>query len=178
MTNLKVDVGRAPTTPGNARFPLLPHARVGSMSGLLEIIADQGGREDLPKLAERLRLEVDDLLPTADAAVLFDFAELFQGDVIITREGQTFASADVEQSWQLFQKQLLVYVPFISTVLEALKRKQTGDVKREFFVDILDEHFSEAEAKEQLDTLINWSRYAHLFEYGADEQRLYLPESD
>ncbi len=94
MTNPNVDVGRAPTTSGNARFSLLPHTRVGGMSGLLEIIADQGGREDLPKLAERLRLEVDDLLPTVDAAVLLGFAELFQGDVIITREGQTFASSE------------------------------------------------------------------------------------
>ena len=178
MTNPKADVGRAPTGAGNTRFPLLPHARVGGMSGLLEIIADQGGREDLPKLAERLRLEVDDLLPTVDAAVLLGFAELFQGDVIITREGQAFASADVEQSWQLFQTQLLAYVPFISTILEALKRKQSGGVKRDFFVDILDEHFSESEAEEQLDTLINWGRYAHLFEYDADEQRLYLPESE
>ena len=35
------------------RFPMLPHARVGGISGLLEIVNDRGGREDLPKLAEQ-----------------------------------------------------------------------------------------------------------------------------
>ncbi|HEX4167754.1 MAG TPA: nitrate/sulfonate/bicarbonate ABC transporter ATP-binding protein [Bryobacteraceae bacterium] len=178
MTNPHADVGQAPSRGGgfNPRFPLLPHARVGGISGLLEIIAESGGCEDLPKLAERLRLEIDDLLPTVDAAVLLGFATLSHGDVIITEEGKSFATADVEQSWQLFQKQLLAHVPFISTILQGLKQKQNGTVKREFFVDILDEHFSQTEAEEQLDTLINWGRYAHLFEYDADEERLYLPE--
>ncbi|MBV8550158.1 MAG: nitrate/sulfonate/bicarbonate ABC transporter ATP-binding protein [Acidobacteriaceae bacterium] len=161
-----------------SRRSQLPHARVGGISGLLEIIADQGGREDLPKLAERLRLEIDELLPTVDAAVLLGFAEISQGDVIITAVGKDFATADVERSWQIFRKQLLDDVPFISTILEALKQKQSGSVKRDFFVDILDEHFSESEAEQQMDTLIHWGRYAHLFEYDADEEKLYLPEEE
>ncbi len=179
MTNPHADVGQGPSSRSarNARFPLLPHARVGGMSGLLEIIAESGGREDLPKLAERLRLEIDDLLPTVDACVLLGFSHLTHGDVIVTPEGTRFATAGVEESWQLFQQQLLAHVPFISTVLEALKQKQNGSVKRDFFVDILDEHFSESEAEEQFDTLINWGRYAHLFEYDADDQVVSLPET-
>ena len=173
MTNPKAAVEQTSLPAARATFPMLPHARVGGISGLLEIIVDLGGREDLPKLAERLRLDIDDLLPTVDAAVMLGFAEVSAGDVTITAEGQEFATADVEGSWQIARDALLKHVPFISTILNALREKQGGGVKKEFFVDILDEHFSEAEAEKQFDTLVSWGRYAHLFEYDADEERLY-----
>ena len=47
-------------TPGEQR---LPAATVGGLAGLLEILIAVGGRVDLPKLAEQLSFEVDDLLP-------------------------------------------------------------------------------------------------------------------
>jgi NitT/TauT family transport system ATP-binding protein len=40
-------------------------------------------------------------------------------------------------------------------------------------LDILDEHFSAAESEKQFQTLVDWGRYAQLFEYDADEERLY-----
>ena len=56
MTNPKAPVEGLPSKAAESeRFPMLPHARVGGISGLLEIINDRGGREDLPKLAESLR---------------------------------------------------------------------------------------------------------------------------
>ena len=156
-----------------SRFPMLPHARVGGMSGLLEIVHELGGREDLPELAERLRLEVDDLLPTVDAAVMLGFAKVEHGDVQITPEGTEFATAGVDRSKQLFAEHMLKNVPFVNTVVETLRQKKNGKVDKEFFIDILDEHFTEAEAERQFQTLIYWGRYAQLFEYDADEEKLY-----
>src|SRR5215467_14075045 len=52
------------------RVIMLPHTRPGGMAGLLEIVADHGGRVDLHHLADELSLEVDALLPTVDTAVL------------------------------------------------------------------------------------------------------------
>jgi NitT/TauT family transport system ATP-binding protein len=176
MTNPEATVDQASVSAARSSFPMLPHARVGGISGLLEIIAEQGGREDLPKLAERLRLDIDDLLPAVDTAVMLGFAEVSGGDVTITPIGKEFAEADVERSWRIFRNALIEHVPFITTVLNALREKQSGGVKKEFFIDILDEHFSEAEAEKQFDTLVSWGRYAHLFEYDSDEERLYPTE--
>ncbi|HWF46046.1 MAG TPA: nitrate/sulfonate/bicarbonate ABC transporter ATP-binding protein [Bryobacteraceae bacterium] len=178
MTNPTVQVGPGPGVPAKprtpARFPMLPHARTGGISGLCEFVADQGGREDLPKLAERLRLEIDDLLPTVDATVMLGFAEVADGDVILTPAGHEFAVASVERSHEMFREQLVARVPFVVTVVETLRQRKEGGVAKEFFIDILDEHFSESEAERQFETLINWGRYAHLFEYDATEERLYL----
>jgi len=162
------------------RFPMLPHTRAGGISGLLEIINDRGGREDLPKLAESLRLEVDDLLPAIDAAALLGFAEVSQGDVTILPAGREFATANVHRSHEIFQEQLLKRVPFMSTVVGAIDQKADGRIPKDFLMDILDEHFSESEAERQFQTMVDWGRYAQLFEYDADDERLYkaAPEEE
>jgi NitT/TauT family transport system ATP-binding protein len=177
MTNPQAPVGSLPA-PASSRFPMLPHARVGGVSGLLEFILERGGREDLPKLAESLRLEVDDLLPSVDAAVMLGFAEVAQGDVIMTETGREFAIADVHRSHEIFKEQLLKNVPFMQTVIEAIRHKKDRRVSKEFLVDILDEHFSASESENQFQTLVYWGRYAQLFEYDADEERLYEPEPE
>ncbi|HEY2384988.1 MAG TPA: nitrate/sulfonate/bicarbonate ABC transporter ATP-binding protein [Terriglobia bacterium] len=178
MTNPQAAVGELPAAKQSHRFPMLPHARVGGISGLLEIVHDRGGREDLPKLAESLRLEVDDLLPAVDASAMLGFAEVAHGDVTITDAGREFATAGVHRSHEIFKEQLLARVPFISTVTEAIRQKTDGRIGKDFLLDILDEHFSESEAEKQFQTLVDWGRYAHLFEYDADEERLYKMEEE
>src|SRR5258707_2585041 len=71
-----------------ARYPLLPHARPGGIAGLLEVLVDSGGGEDLYHLAERLLMEVDDLFPIVEAAVRLGISELNEGDVDITPPGK------------------------------------------------------------------------------------------
>ncbi|MBV9265007.1 MAG: nitrate/sulfonate/bicarbonate ABC transporter ATP-binding protein, partial [Acidobacteriaceae bacterium] len=177
MTNPKAPVGELPAAQRD-RFLMLPHARVGGISGLLEIVHDRGGREDLPKLAESLRLEVDDLLPAVDASVLLGFAMVQHGDVNMNEIGQEFATADVHRSHEIFKEQVLKNVPFLSTVVETIGQKRDGRISKEFLLDILDEHFSESEAERQFQTLVDWGRYAQLFEYDANEERLYIGEEE
>jgi NitT/TauT family transport system ATP-binding protein len=177
MTNPRAPV-EYPADKMQERFPMLPHARFGGISGLLEIVHERGGREDLPKLAESLRLEVDDLLPATDALQLLGFAEVANGDVIISKAGEEFATAGVHRSHEIFREQLLKHVPFVSTVMQAIAQSKDGSMRKDFLVDILDEHFSESEAEKQFQTLVDWGRYAQLFEYDSDEERLYKVTED
>ena len=62
------------STVRTARYQLLPHARVGGIAGLTELLRDRGGREDLFRLAEELVMNVEDLLPILEACVLLGFA--------------------------------------------------------------------------------------------------------
>jgi len=55
------------------RYQMLPHARPGGMAGLLELLLDKGGRDDIYRLADDLTFEIDDLLPIVDAAQLLGF---------------------------------------------------------------------------------------------------------
>jgi NitT/TauT family transport system ATP-binding protein len=156
----------------------LPHVRVGGISGLLELIVEQPeGKDDLPRLAERIQLEVDDLLPILDAAVLLGFAEVEQGDVKLTEVGRDFATTSILRSKDLFRQQVLTYVPIIVSMVRTLRQKQDRSMRADFFLDLLDEYFPREEAERQFATAIDWGRYAELFEYSASEERLYLPAS-
>src|SRR5262249_62213470 len=125
-----------------------------------------------------VRLKWGHLSPAVDASALLGFAEVAHGDVTITQVGKEFATAGVHRSHEIFGEQLLKRVPFASTVTEAIRQKTDGRIGKAFLLDILDEHFSESEAEKQFQTLVDWGRYAHLFEYDADEERLYRVEGE
>src|SRR5580704_17074339 len=156
---------------------MLPHTRPGGMAGLLEILIDQGGRADLHKLADELSLEVDALLPTVDTAVLLGMLRLEEGDSIITPEGQAYAQADIQARKAIFRKTALANVPLLRQMEQALKAKTDRTLSDEFFRDLLDEHFSEEESRRQLETAIQWGRYAEIFDYDAATGKLTLTEA-
>jgi NitT/TauT family transport system ATP-binding protein len=166
--------------PGVAVRPktiMLPHTRPGGMAGLLEILADQGGRADLHRLADELSLEVDALLPTVDTAVLLGLLRVEEGDAVITPQGQEFASANIQARKTLFRKAAIANVPLIRQMEQSLKAKNDRTLTDEFFRDLLDEHFSEDEARRQLETAIQWGRYAEIFDYDAATGKLTLTEA-
>jgi NitT/TauT family transport system ATP-binding protein len=174
------DAVLAPPTPGKrtepARYPLLPHARPGGIAGLLEILVDSGGTEDLYHLAEKLLMEVDDLFPIVEAAVLLGFAELKEGDADITPAGKAWAEAGIDIQKQLFREAALSHILLFQQIDKVLREKSNHSIPLELFRDILDEHQPEAEIQRQLDTVLSWGRYCELFSYDSEEQRLYLPE--
>ena len=169
----------APIVPGRApkaRYPMLPHARPGGIAGLLELLQDRGGREDLYRLAEELVMEVDDILPIVEAATLLGFAILQEGDVVISPEGKAFAQADIQTRKFLFRDAALKHVALLQRMDSILRAKSDHSMAAEFFHDILDEHFSEDEVKRQLETALHWGRYAEIFDYDSKTGRLFLPE--
>jgi NitT/TauT family transport system ATP-binding protein len=156
---------------------MLPHTRPGAIAGLLEILMDQGGRADLHKLADELSLEVDALLPTMDTAVLLGMLRLEEGEAIITPEGQAYAQADIQARKAIFRKAALANIPLLCQMQNALKAKSNRTLSDEFFRDLLDEHFSEDESRRQLETAIQWGRYAEIFDYDAATGKLTLTEA-
>jgi len=168
--------GSQPGKPVGHKPIMLPHTRPGGMAGLLEILVDLGGRIDLHRLADELSLEVDALLPTVDTAALLGLLRVEEGDAIITPEGQEFARADIQTRKAIFRKTALANVPLLRQMEQSLKAKADRTLSDEFFRDLLDEHFSEDEARRQLETAIQWGRYAELFDYDAATGKLTLTE--
>ncbi len=155
-----------------AKYQMLPHARVGGITGMLEILQDRGGREDLFRLSEDLIMDTQDLLPILEACALLGFARLTEGDVEITPQGVRFADADIQGRKTLFRQAVLEHVTILKQIDSILTRKSDHSIADEFFHDILDEHFAEDEVLRQLDTAINWGRYAEIFDYNRETGQL------
>jgi NitT/TauT family transport system ATP-binding protein len=167
----------APGVPVPPKTIMLPHTRPGGMAGLLEILIDQGGRADLSKLADELSLELDALLPTVETAVLLGMLRVEEGDAVITPIGQEFAAANIQTRKTIFRKTALANVPLLRQMEQALKAKSNRTLSDEFFHDLLDEHFGEDESRRQLETAIQWGRYAEIFDYDAATGKLTLTET-
>jgi NitT/TauT family transport system ATP-binding protein len=178
MTQPELEVGPVTKLPvvRKPSFQVLPHATAGGMAGLLEFLNDRGGREDMYHLAEELLMEVDDLFPIVDEAVLLGFADSTQGDVQITPAGKEFADADIGTRKKLFRDAVLSHVTLIQQIRNALERKSDRAVPLEFFRDVLDQHFSQEDVGLQLETALNWGRYAEIFTYDSQTDRLLLHE--
>jgi NitT/TauT family transport system ATP-binding protein len=175
------DVGLAPTatpvfTREKPKYQMLPHARPGGIAGFLEILSDHGGHSDIFHLADDLMFEIDDMLPTVEAAVLLGYVKLFEGDAEITPEGQAFVDADILARKELFRTAALERASLIKQITRSLETKGDRTLPDEFFLDLLEEHFSEDEAKLQIETATNWGRYAELFDYDSNRERFFMPE--
>lgn len=163
-----------PPAPGRAAYRPLPDARPGSVAGLLELIQDRGGKEDLYRVADDLRMEVDDLLPVVEAAALLGFVKTERGDVENTESGRRFAEADIAARKALFREAALAHATLLQQMTRALESKSDHSMPLEFFRDILRKHFSDQETERQIGTALNWGRYGDMFAYDSESDTLQL----
>jgi NitT/TauT family transport system ATP-binding protein len=158
-------------------YQMLPHARPGGMAGLLELLLDKGGRDDIYRLADDLAFEIDDLLPIVDAAQLLGFLKIEEGDAAITPSGTEFANSEILRQKELFRVAAVENVLLLRQIRRALEAKSDHSVPEEFFLDMLDEQFSEEECLRQMETAVAWGRYAELFDFDAGRRRFVLPDA-
>jgi NitT/TauT family transport system ATP-binding protein len=172
----KADPVTAATRAPKQKYQMLPHARPGGIAGLLELLHDRGGRDDIYRLAEPLAMDVDDLLPIIEAATMLGFATLKDGDVEVPAEGAAFAEADILSRKVLFREAALKHIAILQCIESVLRAKSDHSIPEEFFRDILDEHFSQDEVERQFETALYWGRYAEIFDYDPQNGRLVLSE--
>ncbi len=67
-------------------------------------------------------------------------------------------------------------MPLVRQIVRALESKSDHSLPDEFFHDMLEEHFSEQETDRQLETAINWGRYADLSTTMPSSGRFFISE--
>ena len=68
-------------------------------------------------------------------------------------------------------------VLLLRQIRRALESKSDHTVPEDFFLDMLDEQFSEEECLRQMETAVAWGRYAELFDFDAGRRRFVLPDA-
>ncbi|HYB29049.1 MAG TPA: nitrate/sulfonate/bicarbonate ABC transporter ATP-binding protein [Solirubrobacteraceae bacterium] len=155
---------------------MLPHASVDGVAGLAELVLAAGGQSDLGDLARVLGFEIDDLFPIIDSMTILAFATVEAGDLVLTDSGKQFAGADIQDSKAIFREAVLQRVPLVRRIERALRHSSDGTLREGFFLDLLHNHYSDDESRAQLDTAIDWARYAELFEYDAAHGEIRLDQ--
>jgi NitT/TauT family transport system ATP-binding protein len=164
---------RAPTMegiPGTGVGMVLNPVSTNVMAGLMEAIAGPpyNGRADLPVLAGVLQLEADELFHLGEALQLLRFAQLSEGDLVLTDAGKRFATLETDARKKVFAEHLVTFVPLMGLIRRVLDERPTHTAPVARFRNELEDYMTEYYADETLKTVVSWARYAELFAY--DEQ--------
>jgi NitT/TauT family transport system ATP-binding protein len=156
------------------RYQFLPHAMVGAVSGLMELVHDRGDKADIFALSSELAMDVDDIFPLLEAAVFLGLGRVREGDFFTTDKGRAFSEADALKKKEIFRDTAINNIQLIKQVVQVLSSASKHRMSEEFFIEILKNHFTPEEAWTQLETAIDWGRYAELFAYDYNSGELYL----
>src|SRR5207302_10961082 len=100
-----------------------------------------------------------------------------EGAAVLTELGREFAAADVQEEKEIFRAQVY-HVQLIRQIMDQLRETDSHSFKEDELLEQLQHFFSEPEARRQLDTAIDWGRFAELFAYDDDSGELYLEEEE
>jgi len=145
----------------------LPDVSTNLMAGLIETVAaaPYHGRADMPEIARSLHLEVDDLFPIAEMLQLLGFADVREGDVLLTPQARVFAEFGTQARKTMFAEHLLQHVPLAARIRKVLDERPGHRAPRVRFEQELEDVLSDVVAGETLDTVIDWGRYGEIFSY-------------
>lgn len=150
----------------------LPSAGIGEVLGLLEMLEDARGKEDIFELAKDLFMELDDIGPVIEAARILGFVDTVNGDISITEAGATLLNADINERKKILADSILKLHVFKS-VLEFLM-KRNKNAKRDAIIKFFSKKMADEDAEKLFETLVEWGRFAEILSYDAKDEILYL----
>jgi len=157
-------------------IPVLPNARVGSIVGLLETLNEQGTKIDIYKLSESLGFKLNDLMPITEAAELLGFVKIEHGDIELDDLGRKVVEGDENDKKSIFRQQMLASVLLARRIRSELQSSQDFRVGREVILEFLGSSFTPDESERQVLAIVDWARYAELFDYDPETDQFFLPE--
>jgi NitT/TauT family transport system ATP-binding protein len=158
-------------------IPALPNARVGSIVGLLETLNEQGTRIDIYKLSESLGFKLNDLMPITEAAELLGFVKIASGDIELSDLGRKVVDGDENAKKAIFREEMLANVLLARRIRADLEGTQDSRIGREVILEFLGSSFTPEESERQVLAIVDWARYAELFDYDPDTDQFFLPET-
>jgi NitT/TauT family transport system ATP-binding protein len=156
----------------------LPPVSTNMIAGLIETVAapPYDGKADLPEIARTLQLEIDDLFPVAEILHYLGFAEIKEGDILLSAAARKFANLDTQTRKEMFAHHLLASVPLAQHIRHVLDERPGHRAPRVRFEQELEDYLSDAAAEETLDAVIDWGRYAEIFAYDDQSEMFSLED--
>ena len=148
------------------------------IAGLIETVAapPYNGEADLPEIARTLQFEIDDLFPVAEILHYLAFAEIREGDLLLTAAARNFAELDTQTRKEIFAHHLLASVPLAQHIKRVLDERPGHRAPRVRFEQELEDYLSDAAAEETLDAVVDWARYAEIFAYDDQSETFSLED--
>jgi len=148
-----------------------PKCSPSELTGLLVLLNDHKGSEDVARLADDLDLEIDEILPSIEYAEVLQLLKVNDGRATLTDLGKSVLAGSIRDRKVTLREQLKR-----TTLFKALLRALDSSPDQRLTEDEVNRliAFTTAPGDEYVQNIINWGRYTELFRYDSD-QRVLLP---
>ncbi len=153
----------------------IPRVQVGRMIGLLEVLQDFNGKVDLAKVADELRLELDDILPAVDAAKLLRLLQVDSGDLILTEDGKLLLSKNVSGRKRTLNK-IFSDLGEFKGIIEFIKNDHGGKVTKDDLIRFLKKKMPDVDAEQTFYWIVEWGRYSLLLRYDSGSGKIMITQ--
>ncbi|WP_081087757.1 nitrate/sulfonate/bicarbonate ABC transporter ATP-binding protein [Burkholderia stagnalis] len=145
----------------------LPDVSSHHLVGFIDTLAaaPHDGHAELGSIASALALRIDALFPMAAALHILEFAEWRERTIRLTAAGHVFARSGDDERRRLFREHLVRFVPLAAHIDEVLDEREKHRAPRKRFELELEDHLDPRNAQQALRVVIDWGRYAGLFDY-------------
>ena len=151
----------------------IPNARPSEMLGLLEILSDHGGEEDLFALDAITVYDFGHTIAVVKAAEMLGMLET-PGDLVrMTAAGREIVQASQAEKRMLFRRVLLtlgIFADLVRYLAADPEVARSGEEVRSFLAERLPGHGIE----DLFRTVVSWGRYGQLFHYDSQADELSL----
>lgn len=142
-----------------------PKSTPTEVTGLLVLLKDRKGKEEVARLAVDLDLEIDEILPSLDFAEALQLVKVTDGQVGLTDVGREFVAATTRSRKSILREQLR-RTTLYKALLRALESAPEHRLSEEEVNRLIE--FTTAPVDEYVQNIINWGRFAELFRYDSD----------
>jgi NitT/TauT family transport system ATP-binding protein len=152
----------------------LPPVSFTEVIGLLEMLDNRGGRENVFGLAEDLGREFGHVLGVVKAAELIDLVDTPKQEVVITDIGRALLKASVADRKTMFRERAL-QLRIIAEVYEQIHRAD-GKLDEDVVLSTAALRLPYEDPERLLKTLVGWARNADLFDYDPERHLLFIDQ--
>jgi hypothetical protein len=139
------------------------------MLGLLVLLENHHGSEDVALLADDLDLEIDEIFPALEYAEILQLVKVSDGRATFTDLGKRLLAGTIRSRKAILREQLRRTTLF-KTLVRALEGAPGHRLSDQELAQIVS--LTTPPSEETVQNIVNWGRYADLFRYDADAHRL------
>lgn len=158
---------------GVESIEILPPVEVNRILGLLEVLSSEGGRGDVFAIAQQMREEFGVVISVTKACEILGLVVTPEREIVLTQIGKELIESPVNTRRLVFRRQIEKLVLFRNLVQ---KIEASKTVTKEELKSILASQLPYENADRIIETIIDWGRFAAIFEFEANLNTFSRPE--
>ena len=172
----ETEIPDVPTVTMPARKPVwepLPEVAAGEVIGLLEVLDDHGGHDDVFDLVEHIGHEFGLVIAVVKAAELLDLVDTPKQDVVLTPLGRRFLAASTPDRKVIF-RDALTSLRIFREVLELIQHADRHELDEDALLSMLAIRLPYEDPEKIVRTLVGWGRHGKLFDHDVVRRVLFI----